>query len=50
MNDAEIVKRFIERSETAIFETAEKYGALCTSTALVIGAREDISRSLLRRS
>ena len=42
MNDAGIVKLYIERSESAISETAEKYGAYCMSVANgIVDSRQD---------
>lgn len=36
MDDEQIIRLFFERSEKAIDETAEKYGALCTKIAVNI--------------
>jgi RNA polymerase sigma-70 factor (ECF subfamily) len=36
VNDEQIIRLFFERSEKAIDETAEKYGALCTKIAVNI--------------
>ena len=42
MNDATIVGLFFERSETAIDETAKKYGKLCYRIAYgILSSRED---------
>ena len=41
-SDADIVKLYIDRSESAISKTAEKYGAYCFSVAnTILGVRED---------
>ena len=36
MDDESIIELFFERSEKAIDETAEKYGALCSKVAVNI--------------
>lgn len=42
MDDEKIVEQYLCRSETAISDTAEKYGALCYSVAYgILGNRED---------
>ncbi len=42
MEDAEIIKLFFDRDETALVKTAEKYGCYCYTIAFnVLGSEED---------